>query len=140
MQVARSELRGLVAGPDCLASDGDALPARNAGIMVSAVGVERCRDAEGGVTLILGNRAGQSSAYRLPEQVASDLENLLGSMRAFANDASAGRPVTRITDASRPAVGMEHPPRLSLRACITIVVAASVVAWAGIACAASLLF
>jgi hypothetical protein len=117
-----------------------AAPSRNPIVTTTVVGAERCRDAEGGIIVILGNKAGQSAAYRLPDQVAFDLESLLGSMRAFANDISAGTAATNITAALRPAAGVEHAPRLSLRACIAIISVASVAAWAGIACTASLLF
>jgi hypothetical protein len=113
---------------------------RNSIVTISAVGAELCRDAEGGIIVILGNRAGQSSAYRLPHQVAFDLENLLRSMRVFANDTGAATVATNITAAPRGAVDTERADRLSPRACIAIIGAASVVAWTGIACAASLLF
>jgi hypothetical protein len=147
MQVARHiKSQALIDRPGRVNEDlgrfgsANAASARNPIITISAVGAELCRNAEGGVIVILGSRAGQLSAYRLPEQVAFDLENLLGSMRVFANDVSAGPVVPNITAAPQPAVGMERSSRLSLRACIAIISAASVAAWAAIACAASLLF
>jgi hypothetical protein len=121
-------------GPDNAASS------RNPIVTISAVGAELCRDAEGGIIVILGNRVGQSAAYRLPDRVAFDLENLLRGMRALANDTGAETVVTNITAEPRTAVGIESAGRLSPRACIAIIGAASVAAWAGIACAASLLF
>jgi hypothetical protein len=52
----------------------NAASSRNPVVTISAVGAELCRDGEGGMIVILGNTAGQSSAYRLPNQVAFDLE------------------------------------------------------------------